>query len=91
MPLTGDVKFAVEHSALRSLVGIGLVDREVDVAVAGVTAPGHERAVLPREFTEALHVVGDRRAGHDDVDDVIGTGSLRDPERFLPGFDQPLT
>ena len=72
----------------RSAVVVGLEDRQVDVAVADVPAAGHQRVVVGRQPGHRGEVVGDGRAGHDGVDDVVGAGGLGDEERLLPGRDQ---
>src|SRR5689334_21523871 len=64
------------------LLDIGLEHRKMHVAVARVTTPDDERGVLLREGTDGRDVFGDRGARHDHVDDVVGTGRLRNPERL---------
>ena len=73
---------------LVALLGVGLEHREVHVAVAGVAAPGDQRPVRLPELGDLGHELGDGRARHDDVDDVVGVVRLRDPERLLARVDE---
>ncbi len=69
-------------------VRVLLEHREVDVAVARVAAADDERAVPLRELRHRGHVLRDRRARHDHVEDVVGAGGLRGPERLLARLDE---
>ena len=69
-------------------VRVLLEHREVDVAVARVAAADDERSVPLRELRHRGHVLRDRRARHDHVDDVVGACRLRGPERLLARLDE---
>ena len=68
--------------------GVGLEDREVDVAVADVPTADHQRAGRRGQLGDVGQVGRDRGPGHHRVDDVVGAGRLGRPERLLPGRDE---
>src|SRR5918994_2620514 len=73
---------------LVALLGVGLEHREVDVAVAGVTAPGDQRLIGLPELGDLGHELRYGGARNHDVDDVVGVVRLGDPERLLAGVDE---
>ena len=68
--------------------GVGLPHRQVDVAVAGVTAPDHQRARRPGQPAHRVEVGGDGGTRHHHVHQVVGPVGLRRPEGTLAGLDQ---
>ena len=69
-------------------LGVGLEDRQVHVAVAGVAAAGDQRAGGRGQLVDPAEVGGDGGPGDDHVDDVVGAGGLGRPERLLAGLDE---
>ena len=61
----------------------------MDVPVSRVTASRDQCAVRVTDLACLLHELGDRPSGHCDVDDVVGTVPLREPEGLLARLDQP--
>ena len=68
--------------------GVMLTHGEVDVAVTGMADAPDAHAVECGKRVARRQVLGDRSAGHDDVDDVVGAHRLRDPERLLSRVEQ---
>ena len=68
--------------------GVGLPDREMDVAVAGVPAAHDQRAGGGGQLRDGLEVVRYRGPGHHHVHDVVGPAGLRCPEGPLAGGDE---
>ena len=50
--------------------------------------PAIQEPVAAAMARDPLHEVGERRARHDDVDDVVGVVRLGDPEALLAGVDE---
>ena len=96
--LTGDGPAGL-HAPLEQRVdqrfadlGIGLEHRQVDVPVARVAAPGHERVVLGRELPgDAPGIRGSPPGGSTTSTMSFDACGLRDEERALPCLYQLLS